>query len=133
VQILPVFQANQLKLSAPEPEKNATLIAPEAVPRFSPGFIARPRLPGPVQKHSPNSTVDGLAGYYATLTGSKYIPDPMYGKWPAMLRITVPVTKPELLYAIETTLYLQGLTFTKTNDDTLTVQSIYEAKRKPAK
>ena len=133
VQVLLVFQPDRLKLGAPEPDRNPTLIAPEAVPRFSPGVFRGPRLPGSLHEHSPSSTVDGLVEYYATLTGSKYIPAPIYGKQPAMFSITVPVTKPELLYAIETTLRLQGLTITKTSDDTLTVQSIYEASRKPAK
>jgi hypothetical protein len=124
VQVVPVVQVNQLKLNAPEPEKNAALIAPESVPKFSPQIISAVRLPGSLQQHSPSSTLDDLANYYARLSASKYIPDPMYGKWPAMLRITVPVTKPELQYAIETTLRFMGLAITKTNDETLTIQRI---------
>jgi hypothetical protein len=130
VQVVPVVQVNQLKLNAPQPDTNATLIAPEGVPRFVPGVGRAPRSPGPLQQLSPGSTIDDLVQYYATLSGSKYSPDHTYGKQPGFLRITIPVTKAELLYAIETTLHYQGLTITNTTDNTLTLQSIPFGMRK---
>jgi hypothetical protein len=124
VQAVPVFHVDQVKLNAPEADQNAALIKPEAVPRFSPGPLPGPRLPVSVQSHSSTSTLDGLAAYYATLVDSKYIPDPMYGKQAAMFKITFPVTKSELLYAIETTFHLEGLTISKASDGAFTVQPI---------
>jgi hypothetical protein len=129
IQMVPLVQANQVKTNAPQPEADSPLISPESVPQFFP--FSNFQRPGPLPSapgfppqalSSTNSRMDHLGSYYASLVDSKYVSDENYGKWPALFKITFPVTKPELLYAIEMTLHLQGLTIAKLEDKIITIE-----------
>lgn len=57
----------------------------------------------------PPPTVDRLVAFYARLAGLKPLPSPQFGSRPVVFLTRTPLTKPELLYAIETTLALDNL------------------------
>ncbi len=57
----------------------------------------------------PPPTVDRLVAFYARLVGLKPVPSPQFGSRPVVFLTRTPLTKPELLYAIETTLALDNL------------------------
>ncbi len=134
VQIVPVIQADQVKLHAPQPEKDSPLIEPPTIPSFQPGYFRPFRIPQPqappagVQKAAgpppldspaPNSTVNDLVAFYAKLIGVESIPDEPYGKFPIQFKATTPLTKTELLYALDTTLALNNLSIAHFGDNSI--------------
>lgn len=57
----------------------------------------------------PPPSVDRLVAFYARLAGLKPLPSPQFGRLPVLFHPQTPLTKTELLYAIETTLALNNL------------------------
>lgn len=122
VQIVPLSQATKIQAHAPKLDPREALIDPCKIPVFK--FAVAPRTPSKVRNFyvtiytrltghrpppPPMPTVDRLMAYYAKLAGKKTLPSPQYGKSIILFEATTPLTKPELLYAIETTLAVNGL------------------------
>ena len=146
-QVVPFAQASEIQLRAPKPEKSATLIDPKTIPafKFSAGrTVAKPPPPPPTYRQQildklsglytrarialfgtppppPKPEADNLVAYYAKLTDTKPIPSKRFGKHPVFLEIKTPVTKAELLYAIEVTLGQSGLTIVSTNKNSIQI------------
>ena len=68
--------------------------------------------------------VDSLIEYYATLIDRKAIPSRTFGRHPVQFGIGIDLTKRELLYAIETTLALEGLKIFTNADTSISVEAI---------
>ena len=69
--------------------------------------------------------VDHLVAYYASLVGRKHIPDNTFGQQPILFKMSRPLTKPELLYAIETTLALHyRLRIIRTDDKVVRLERL---------
>src|SRR6266853_1388831 len=141
VQVVPSASAVQVQSRAPQPEKDSPLIKPWTVPSFEP-FSVRALIP-PQQQPSPpgaerslrppprfpastNSTVDDLVAFYATLAEREAIPEEHYGKRPILFKATTSLTKAELLYAIETTLALNGFAIARVYDKSIRAERITE-------
>ena len=82
-----------------------------------------PRIPSPS-----NSTVDDLVAFYAKLIDLEALPEERYGKNPILFKATTPLTKAELLYALDTTLALNGLTIAHVGDKS--IQAAHLAERR---
>src|SRR6266404_5443666 len=134
VEIVPNAGVAEVQSRAPQPEKDSPLIKPWTVPSFE-AFSARalippapqPSPPGAKRSLSPpprfpistNSTVDDLVAFYATLAEREAIPEEHYGKRPILFKATTSLTKAELLYAIETTLALNGFAIARVDDKSI--------------
>jgi len=155
LQTVPVFQASQIKPHAPKREEGDRLIDPKRVPRFTqspvrPRIPARPSLPqaqlsnevaklyvegrtklGFPPKAPPKKPIArDLAEYYARLRGMTFIATNQLDNYPVIFALRTPVTKAELLYAIETTFELNNLALVPVGDKAIRVGQISE--RKPA-
>jgi len=131
VQVVPMQQALQVRARAPKPEPGADLIEAKKVPEFrlqsaGPG-INKPKPLTPTDRamhyyvwvytkilgHAPPPPpppdVDKLVGYYAKMAGFDAQPSGQFGKTQIVMEVRTPLTKAELLYAIETTLALNNL------------------------
>jgi hypothetical protein len=64
---------------------------------------------GADQSPAPPPIADSLLAFYAQLTNRKPIPNAKLGGVPVDFAVLTPLSKSELLYAIETTLALNGL------------------------
>ncbi len=147
-QVVPLNQAADIKLRAPRPEPSASLIEPRDVPKFKYPMKLSAFLPeslgtlgsenSPRQRREPDA--GSLIAYYAELTNSKLIPSEQFSKLPVLFEIKTPVTKTELLYAIEATLAQSALVIVATNNGSIQLRHRSEflknganapAKRKP--
>jgi hypothetical protein len=119
VQAVPLAEADRVKTQSPKREPNEPLIKPQEAPalpaqtmsfplRLPPGATntSGPLRPPPARVSKPD--LDELVAYYAKLTGRKAEPSPALLPW-LPFRASLPLTKPEMVYAIETTLALNGL------------------------
>jgi len=131
VLVFPVQQAAMIQPRAPRPEPRAALIDPGKVPVFqSSNRISIPRLaPKPPTWREqlaqfylkvrtklgyppptpPSPTVNRLLAFYGKLADRKPLPSGQIGQQLISFEVKTPLTKAELLYAIEATLALQGV------------------------
>ncbi len=114
VQIVPLPRAAKVVAKAPLPEEGAELMSPDKVPVFMPGYIEEPARP-----LTAPANADGLVAFYAGLTGRKPAPSEPFGRLPIFLKVQTPLTKAELLYAIETTLALNNLAIVPGDGDSI--------------
>lgn len=129
VQVVPMPRMALAKARAPKPKLTEPLIKPEEVPVF----VVRPMLfpphrpaakaeaadhlpPPPAPPVPPG--VDDLVAYYAKLVGQKASASG-FRQQPVSLKVQNPLTKAELLYAIETTLALDDIKIERQDDGTL--------------
>jgi hypothetical protein len=68
--------------------------------------------------------VDNLVAYYAKLTDCTATPAEKLGAQPIYFEAATELTKTELLYAIEITLFMSGLEIVHVDDKTIRVQRI---------
>jgi hypothetical protein len=123
---------------APTPKPGENLIDPHDVPvlRLGPDF--KRLLPasqtsstsGPSKEQSPKANVDNLVAYYAKLTDCTAKSNEKLGAQPISFEAHTPLSKAELLYAIETALFLSGLEIVRVDDKTIRVERIADP-RKP--
>jgi hypothetical protein len=129
VQVVPIEEAELVKPRAPQPQATEPLIAPEQVPVFVSGWlplrpsvrprtgeVANPLTPPPAPPPQPG--VDELVAYYAKLKGQKASASAFHQQL-VSFKAESSLTKAELLYAIETTLALDGLKIERQDDGTL--------------
>jgi hypothetical protein len=124
LQAMPVAAVSEVHLAAPIPQKEDMKINRLDIPVFSGWEQGKPRLPQnidlpnrPATATHKSPSIDSLIEYYATLIGRKAIPSRTFGKHLVQFVIGTDLTKQELLYAIETTLALNGVKIV-TNADT---------------
>jgi hypothetical protein len=152
-QAVMLTQVSQVRTNAPKTGKGESLIDPKSIPIFIHSTRTTrnvtPKPPTPVQQaintveqvytnvrtrllgppaSPPKPEVGSLVSYYATLTDTKVIPSKAFDKYPVLFEIKTPVTKAELLYAIETTLAQSGLAIVRTNENSVQVMPIQEVR-----
>jgi hypothetical protein len=109
VQIVPARLASQIRSRAPKRAADAETIAPEKVSAF---FHSQ-------SDPSSDRNVDNLVAYYARLAGLRSVPSEKVGRNPVTFKVRTPLTRDELLYAIETTLAFDGLVIVHTETNTI--------------
>jgi hypothetical protein len=130
-QVVPLGEMSRVQTNAPAPERGAVLIAPTTISVFAAGFDTSPLFQAPSSSPPPPPTVDRLVAYYASLTGRKAVASPKFGKFSVAFRAANSLTKPELLYALETTLALNNLAIVKVDDTTIRAGHISEGSNWP--
>jgi hypothetical protein len=137
LQLVPVSRWREVSAQAPKPLPEAPVLDPGELPSF------KPEAPLPALNHltrlyvqafrkQPPWTpkpVDELVQFYAELAELKASASPSHGKLPVWFEVTSPLTKEELLYAIETSLKLEGLAISKLGADSVGVISLGEQRR----
>jgi hypothetical protein len=110
LQIVPINQVANLKLGAPQRNPDDALLEPNTIQdfRFSPG--------------------SRLVDYYAELTG-RTVSTSKVGGPSLVFKAQTRLTKPELLYALETTLALNGLAIVELDDKTVRAGYLHELKK----
>lgn len=117
VQVVPVAEWSRVEGCAPHAEAGEAVLNPSTLPKVMPEFPTG----------SPSSQALGrLIEFYATLAGKKAAPVELRGSWPVAFEVTTPLTKTEVLYAIETSLQLGGLGLQKVDGDTVRVVPLAE-------
>jgi hypothetical protein len=131
VQIVPIQLRSQVNAHAPTPEPSARLFDPQKVPAVGQYEFPRPqtKLERDLERwrkaffefmrlNSPrNSSAQRLLELYAGLTDKTAEPSAQYESSPIWFHVTTPVSKSELLYAIETTFALNNLSITRVDDE----------------
>jgi hypothetical protein len=110
VQAVPLALRASNKARAPRPEPEARLLDPERV--LSLGFSPDP---GPPKKLERNAA-QRLLGYYAELEAKAAVPEPRLEDASIWFHVTTPLSKSEMIYAIETTFALSGLAIIPVDD-----------------
>jgi hypothetical protein len=133
VQVVPMCQRDQVKKAAPKPEPGAKLFDPKKVPSVGPpgSPTLSPPPPRPVNEvqrveqeierlrrafydflHPPDPAKPAgrrLFELYARLADKTAVPSPKFDGTGIWFHVETPLTKAELLYAIETTFTLHNL------------------------
>jgi hypothetical protein len=139
-QLVLAFQAAQVKTNAPKVSPNAELLDPRKVPTIGDRRTysqwelkfekARKLVYDFVNKQDPRDRpADRLLELYAGLADKKAVLSPKLGG--SFIRFTVdqPLTKDELLYAIETTLRLNNLAVVDVDKDSVRLGHLSEVTR----
>jgi hypothetical protein len=143
VQVVPMVQRDQVTTRAPKPEPGAKLFDPKKVPSM--GLTPTPwplteterieqeyerlrkavydfmHLPDPSRRPARR-----LLGLYADLAGKTPVPSKNLDAASIWFHVETPLTKRELLYAIETTFALHNLAIIPVGDDKIRVGHISE-------
>jgi hypothetical protein len=153
VQVVPMAQRAQVNKTAPKPEAGAKLFDPKKVPSM--GVSGSPMPPPPPPR--PLSAADRieqeferlqkafyefmhvsdpgkhptqrLLGLYASLAGKTAMPSKDFGDRPIWFHVDTPLSKSELLYAIETTFTLNNLAIIPVDEDKIRLGHISEVLR----
>jgi len=137
VQLVPVPQWREVQPRAPIPGTNAPLFDPKKIPKSPPGppTAAVKRLDQLYLRLFHNQPpwtprpVDQLVEIYADLSDQNAAPSKIHGQNPVRFDIRTPLTKEELLYAIETTLKLNGLAIANVEANRISAVSLGEKLR----
>jgi len=137
MQLVPISQQKEVEARAPRPGTNAPLFDPKKIPK-SPGGPPSATVKRLNQIYTrlfhnqPPWTprpVDQLVEIYADLTDQQAAPSKIHGQMPVRFDIKTPLTKEELLYAIETTLKLNGLAIARVDGNEIGAISLGEKLR----
>jgi hypothetical protein len=124
VQVVSLRQLSDLRLQAPQRQTDEPLIERDDIRPFG----GRQFIPGKASKPLRTSANDVVA-YYAELTGRSAAPSEKAGRQFILFKAQTRLTKPELLYALETTLALNGLAIIEVDEKTIQVGYVHERKR----
>jgi hypothetical protein len=113
IQAVPGALRAQVKTNAPKPEPGAKLIDPEKVPAL--GFAV---IPG-TQTEADRNAAQRLLEFYADLAGKTAVPEPKYERASIWFYIGTPLSKSDLLYAIEATFALNSFAIIPVDDHTI--------------
>jgi hypothetical protein len=131
VQIVPIQLRSQVNAHAPTAEPAARLFDPRKVPAMGQSDSPRPqtKLEHDFEQwqkafydlirlnSTRNSCAQRLLELYAGLNEKKAEPSAKYESMPIWFHVTTPVSKSELVYAIETTFALNNLTIAGVDDE----------------
>jgi hypothetical protein len=123
LQVVPISRIPNLKLQAPQPSPGDPLLDPKSVRDF--GYL-RSFVPGQGTQISSQEGVNDMVAYYAELTGRTAVSTSKVRGVPAIFRAQTPLTRAEVLYALETTLALNGLAIIEVDDKTIRAGNINE-------
>jgi hypothetical protein len=150
VQVVPIWQRDQVKKAAPKPEPGAKLFDPKKVPSVGPPGFSMPSPPPPkptnevqrieqeierLQKafsnflHPPDPSKPAgrrLFELYARLADKTAVPSPKFDGIGIWFHVDTPLSKSELLYAIETTFTLNNLAIIPMDEDKIRLGHISE-------
>ena len=150
VQVVSVWQRDQVKKAAPKPAPGAKLFDPRKVPSVGPPGASMPSPPPPkpvnevqrieqemerLQKafynflHPPDPSKPAgrrLFELYARLADKTAVPSPKFDGLGIWFHVDTPLSKSELLYAIETTFTLNNLAIIPVDDDKIRLDHISE-------
>jgi hypothetical protein len=138
VQVVPMPERAQLTIRAPKPEPDAKLLDPNKVPSLGNSDPARPvtKLAGDLKrlqkalydfihyKSPPDRSANRLLELYASLADKTAELTKTFDGRPIWFHIDTPVSKSELLYAIETTFTLNNLAIIQTGDQRIRLEQI---------
>lgn len=147
VQVVPMWMRTEVKTDAPKPEPGAKLFDPKKLPSMGAPQTIRPphtekerleqewerlrkafddfmRLQDPRKR-----SAQRLLTLYADLAGKSAVPSKDLGGLPIWFHVQTPLTKSELLYAIETTFTLHGLAIIPVDDGKIRLGRISEVLR----
>ncbi len=121
MQVVPKGQANTVRAKAPRARPEAPLLDPKSIPVV--GFV-RTYSPAPATSESSladlararSHCADRLLAFYGELAGKKTTPSPDLGDTFLHFATQTPLSREEVLYAIETTLALNKLAVITEND-----------------
>ena len=130
VQIVPVQLRSQVNAHAPTTEPGARLFDPKKVPSMGPADPPRveTKLERDLERwrkaffefirvnEARNSSAQRLLELYASLTDKTAEPSSNYDNFPIWFHVSTPLSRSELLYAIETTFELNNLAITSGED-----------------
>lgn len=142
VQVTLTTLLSRIEAHAPAPEPGAKVFDPKKVPSvgYSAAAPARTKAERDLERWEQQllaflrlnkqhkSSMQHLLELYADLTNTKAEPSKQYEALPIWFHVTVPLTKKELLYAIETTFRLNFAEITRVQD-----RIRLETNNKPAK
>ncbi len=139
-QVVPVFQRNMVVAAAPKPETEAKLLDPNKLPSI--GQAGSPRPTSKIErdlahwrkafydfihyKPAPERPAYLLLELYATLTDKEAERSTNFDAMPISFRVMTPLTRTELLYAIETTFTLNWLGITNVDFQRIRLRRISE-------
>jgi hypothetical protein len=138
VQLVPINRWREVVTASPKANPDAAEMDPLKLPKIKPEppnatldrlSLLYLRVLGQQPPWTPRP-VDKLVEFYAELTEQKASASRSHGQIPVLFEITTPLTKQELLYAIETTLNLEGLAITSTGKQQISVISLAEQRRR---
>ena len=131
VQIVPIQLLYQVNTNAPTAEPGTRLFDPKKVTSMGDWDTPRPqtKLERDLERGrkaffdflrlntTRNASMQRLLELYANLTDKKAEPSKDYESQPIWFHVTTPLSKSELLYAIETTFALNSLAITRVGED----------------
>jgi hypothetical protein len=125
-QVVPISRVASLKLQAPQRDPSDPLLDPKTLPdfRFTHSFV-----PGKAMQSNGKGAVNELVAQYAELTGRTALSNEKVANVPIIFRAQTRLTKPELLYALNTILALNGLAIIEIDDNTIRAGYIHELKK----
>ena len=131
VRVVSFNQLSQVQASAPKTELGAALIDPGQIQKSLRDTNADPRNQRPgMSDATPPITAYHLVEYYAELSNQKAQPPKQMFQTPIFFKIVTPLSKPELLYAITTTLALNHFKIVPGDRDTITLEQITPSKKR---
>jgi hypothetical protein len=113
MQVAPMAQRSWLKTRAPKPEPGATLFDPEKVPSLGLSPVAGP------QRETDRNAAQRLLEFYVGLVAKTAVPEPKFERATIWFHVSTPLSKSELLYAIETTFALNGFRIIPVDDHSI--------------
>ena len=147
VQVVPMWMRTEVKTGAPKPEPGAKLFDPKKLPSMgapqtiSPPHTEKERLEQEWERlrkafddfmrlQDPRKrSAQQLLTLYADLAGKSAVPSQDLGGLAIWFHVQTPLTKSELLYAIETTFTLHGLAIIPVDDRKVRLGRISEVLR----
>jgi hypothetical protein len=116
VQIVPINRIANVKLQAPQRNADDPVLNPTTSREF--GYLHSP-MPGKGEQKASQGPVNDMVAYYAELTGRTAVPASNAGRMLAIFKAQTPLTKAEMLYALDTTLALNGVAIIEVDDKTI--------------
>jgi hypothetical protein len=138
--IVPASDLGLVHAHAPKPEPGAELIPPDQVPKVAVSVsVSSPTF---LRMHPAESGGDGvpdaglgdLVGFYAKISGKAAQPSGRHSTQQVLFEARTPLTKAELLYAIDSTLALNNLAIVPVDDKTIRlgwVSELHPAVKQP--
>ena len=127
--IVPASDIGLVHANAPKPEPDAALIDPANVPAVRPAFpgpmFSPPAGAAPPPPAAP-ATLDDLMAFYAKQQGRTFQTSPQSANQNFLFAVQTPLTKAELLYAIDSTLALNNLAIVPVDDHTFRLGKLSE-------
>jgi len=129
--VVPLAGATRVKTEAPKPDTGAKLYAPEEIPRIGIGILLSPtprtsQIPITEELDQIRRPAGRLLEFYATLVDKTAEPSETLDGSRLRFRVTTPLTRAELIYAIQKTFSLNGLAIVSNDEKTVCLARMSE-------